>query len=76
MDLNLTAEDAAFRDEVRAFLDKNLPPLLREAGEFTTSAFTDRDWNLAWHRILYKKGWIAPHWPVEYGGTGWSEMQR
>jgi alkylation response protein AidB-like acyl-CoA dehydrogenase len=31
---------------------------------------------LAWHQILYKKGWIAPHWQVEYGGTGWTPMQR
>src|SRR3546814_7345635 len=31
---------------------------------------------LAWHKILYKKGWIAPAWPVEYGGTGWTPTQR
>src|SRR3546814_16517516 len=31
---------------------------------------------LAWHKILYKKGWVAPAWPVEYGGTGWTPTQR
>ena len=31
---------------------------------------------LKWHRILYKKGWVVPHWPVEYGGTGWTITQR
>ncbi len=76
MDLSLSPEDAAFRDEVRQFLDENLTDELREAGRLTTSVFTDKEWNLAWHKILYRKGWVAPHWPKEYGGTGWSEMQR
>ena len=76
MNLDLTPADAAFRDEVRAFLDENLTPGLAEAGRLTTSVFTDRDWNLAWQKVLYKKGWVAPSWPVEYGGTGWSEMQK
>src|SRR3569833_3515627 len=76
MDLNFTGADAAFRDEVRAFLDENLTPELKEAGSLTTSVFTDKEWNLKWQKILYKKGWVAPTWPVEYGGTGWSDMQR
>jgi alkylation response protein AidB-like acyl-CoA dehydrogenase len=29
-----------------------------------------------WHKILAQKGWVAPGWPVQYGGTGWSQMQR
>ncbi len=76
MDLALKPEDAAFRDEVRAFLAEKLPPDLREAGRLTASVFTDKTWNIRWHKILYEKGWIAPAWPVEYGGTGWTEMQR
>ncbi len=76
MDLNFTREDAAFRDEVRAFLDEKLTPELKEAGSLTTSVFTDKKWNLAWQKILYEKGWVAPAWPVEYGGTGWTEMQK
>jgi alkylation response protein AidB-like acyl-CoA dehydrogenase len=31
---------------------------------------------LLWHRVLHKKGWIAPSWPKEFGGTGWSITQR
>ncbi|MEP2829823.1 acyl-CoA dehydrogenase family protein [Parvibaculum sp.] len=76
MNLDLTPEDAAFRDEVRSFLDENLTPELAEAGKLTTSVFTDKQWNLAWQKVLYKKGWVAPNWPVEYGGTGWTEMQK
>ena len=76
MHLEPSAEDAAFRQEVRAFLDAHLSAELREAGRLTTSVFTDKDWNLAWHRILYAKGWVAPAWPKDYGGTGWTERQR
>ena len=76
MDLNLSAEDCAFQQEVRAFLDAELTADLREAGRRTTSVFTDRDWNLPWHRILHRRGWVAPAWPVEHGGPGWTEMQK
>lgn len=76
MDLNMSARDLAFRDEVRAFLDENLSPLLRQAGSLTTSVFTDKEWSIAWQRILHAKGWVAPAWPVEYGGAGWDDMQR
>jgi acyl-CoA dehydrogenase len=76
MDLELTEADRAFRDEVRTFLAENLTPELREAGRRLTSAFTDKAYSMPWQAILYKKGWVAPTWPVEYGGTGWTDMQR
>jgi len=76
MDLNLTPADLAFRDEVRAFLDAELTEELRDAGRRSTSVFCDKAWNLRWHRILHRKGWVAPNWPQDYGGPGWSEMQR
>lgn len=76
MDLALKPEHAAFRDDVRAFLAENLTPELREAGRLTASVFTDKTWNIKWHRILHQKGWVAPSWPVEFGGTGWDDMQR
>src|SRR5689334_24614719 len=76
MNLDLSPDERAFRDEVRSFLDTHLPPDLREAGRRTTSVFTEKKWNLPWHKILHKKGWVAPSWPKEYGGTGWSDMQR
>ncbi len=76
MDLELSADDLAFRDAVRAFLDANLTPELREAGRRMTSVFCDKAHSLVWQRILHAKGWAAPSWPVEYGGPGWSEIQR
>ncbi len=76
MNLDLSPEELIFRDEVRAFLEKSLTPELREAGRRTTSVFTDKQWSLPWQKILHAKGWVAPSWPKEYGGTGWNDMQR
>ena len=73
MDMSFTPEEMAFRDEVRTFIADNYPKDLkskRTRGEMTKEDI------LTWHRILYKKGWVVPHWPVEYGGTGWSITQR
>lgn len=76
MNLDLTPEELAFRDEVRAFLEEALTPELREAGRRATSVFMDPRYSLPWQKILHAKGWVAPSWPKEYGGAGWSEMQR
>ena len=76
MDLELSAEDLAFRDEVRTFLDENLTPELREAGRRLTSVFCEPRYSLPWQRILHARGWVAPSWPKAYGGPGWNEVQR
>jgi alkylation response protein AidB-like acyl-CoA dehydrogenase len=76
MELTWSAEDARFRDEVRAFLDAELTPELRHVGRTLTSVYADYEPTMAWHRILHRKGWVAPAWPVEYGGCGWSVSQR
>jgi acyl-CoA dehydrogenase len=76
VDLELTSDELAFRDEVRAFLAEALPPELAAAGRRSTSVFCEPVYSLPWQRILHAKGWVAPSWPKEYGGAGWSEMQR
>ncbi len=68
--------DEQFRAEVRDWLAENLTDELREVGRKVTSVFVEKEHNLAWQKILNAKGWVAPHWPKEYGGTGWNEMQR
>lgn len=65
-----------FRAEVREWLAENLTMELREAHQRATSVFVEKRYNLAWQGILGRKGWVAPHWPAEYGGTGWNEAQR
>ena len=76
MNLDFSAEDKAFQEEVRDFLHGNLTEKLAEAGKRATSVFTEPEFSLEWQAILHEKGWVAPSWPKEYGGTGWSEMQR
>jgi alkylation response protein AidB-like acyl-CoA dehydrogenase len=73
MELNLSKEDAAFRDEVRTFIAENYPTEMRVPNPETDLT---KEQSLLWHRILYKKGWIAPSWPKEYGGPGWTITQR
>jgi alkylation response protein AidB-like acyl-CoA dehydrogenase len=74
MDLHYSAEELAFRDEVRSWLEANLPVDLKEkVGSFAEVGKADTQ---RWHKILSDRGWIAPHWPVEWGGTGWNVVQR
>lgn len=76
MNLDLDPADLAFRNEVRAFLAEHLPPELAEAGKRATSVFMDPAFTLQWQRILHARGWVAPSWPEQYGGPGWTDMQR
>lgn len=76
MNISFGKEYERFRDEVRKFLDENLTDELRDAQRFCPGIFLDYEHNIAWHKILYKKGWVAPNWPEEFGGTGWDLMQR
>jgi alkylation response protein AidB-like acyl-CoA dehydrogenase len=74
MDMEFSPEDVAFREEVRSFIKENYPESLRAVQE-EGEEMAKEDF-LSWHRILAQKGWIAPAWPKEYGGTGWSATQR
>ncbi|MCG8312905.1 MAG: acyl-CoA dehydrogenase family protein [Pseudomonadales bacterium] len=76
MDLTISKKYQDFREEVRAFLAESLTPEIREAGRYSTSVFSDSDSALAWQKILNAKGWAAPHWPKQYGGTGWDIVER
>lgn len=76
MDMNWSPDDAAFRDEVRAFLDEKLTPDLRAAGTLRTSVYSDHEASMKWQAILHERGWAAPAWPVQYGGCDWSQSQH
>jgi acyl-CoA dehydrogenase len=76
MDLLLGPEDLAFRDEVRRLLADHVTPDMRRAIDLTTGFIVEPDVVIELHRALDRKGWAVPHWPVEYGGTGWSPVQR
>jgi len=74
MDLHFSDDDIAFRDTVRAFLAAELPPDLR--AKVRAQLRLDKDDYVRWHRILARQGWAAPGWPREYGGPGWTPVQR
>ena len=74
MDLRFTAEEVAFREEVRGFIDANLSKDVRERLRLGYSA--SKQETVAWQRTLNVRGWAAISWPKDYGGPGWSAVQR
>src|SRR5262249_48290884 len=74
MDLNYSPEDVAFRKEVRAFIDANLDPAVR--AKVKGDKKLEKQDFVTWQKALHRKGWIAPNWPSEYGGPGWTPTQR
>ena len=76
MNLEHSEADAEFQSEVRAFLAANLPGHLQRAAKRSTTALTPKEPALEWQRILAAKGWAAPWWPPEWGGTGWTATQK
>jgi alkylation response protein AidB-like acyl-CoA dehydrogenase len=74
MDLHYSSRDLAFRDQVRAFLDSHLPLELQT--KVLKHLRLSKDDFVRWHRILARQGWVAPGWPREYGGPGWTPLQR
>lgn len=76
MHLELSPDDRAFQQEVAAFLAESFTPDLRAATQRQAGVFAEASVNRRWHKILHEKGWVAPSWPREYGGTGWNVVQR
>jgi alkylation response protein AidB-like acyl-CoA dehydrogenase len=76
MDLAFAPEDLAFRDEVRAFIADNFDDDMRARSALSKNGHIDRAGQIRWLQRLNAKGWLAVNWPVEYGGTGWTETQK
>jgi alkylation response protein AidB-like acyl-CoA dehydrogenase len=74
MDLSFSPEQEAFRQEVRTWLADAMPDSIRQKADVL--AQFSHDEMMEWHRILYQKGWAAPHWPKEVGGAGFDAAQR
>ena len=70
MDLGFTAEEEAFRHEVRSWLEANLPDKWRQAGKGGYREEEDTELQLSWQRRLYEGGWLKLGWPTEAGGRG------
>jgi pimeloyl-CoA dehydrogenase large subunit len=74
MDLSLTKDELAFRDEVRAFFKDNVPETMKT--KLREGRHTSKQDLVDWTRILHKKGWAVAHWPKEHGGTDWTPVQQ
>jgi alkylation response protein AidB-like acyl-CoA dehydrogenase len=75
VDIKFSAEDLAFRDEVRDFFTQEYDSSI--TAKLSSAAGTDyKEGIVAWQKKLHAKGWVAPGWPKEYGGTDWSATQK
>ena len=74
MDLRFTPEENAFREQVRAFMRGALPEAIRR--KMVEGRRLVKEDLVTWQRILNKEGWAVPHWPVAWGGTGWTPVQQ
>jgi len=75
VDINFSAQDLEFRDEVRQFFANEYKPT-QVSPEGVKPEDDYKDAMIRWQKKLYAKGWIAPGWPKEYGGTGWTVTQK
>ncbi|MBN8930261.1 MAG: pimeloyl-CoA dehydrogenase large subunit [Rhodospirillales bacterium 69-11] len=74
MDLRLTPEETAFREEVRTFIRENLPADIRDRMKLGHPP--RKEDTVRWQRILNQRGWAAYSWPKEWGGPGWTAIQK
>jgi alkylation response protein AidB-like acyl-CoA dehydrogenase len=74
MQLNYSEDDLVFRDEVRAFLNDSITDALAE--KVSLSLPLEKSDYENWHAMLNARGWLAPNWPVQFGGAGWNAVQR
>lgn len=74
MNVTLSADELAFRDEVRAFFRDGMPEDIRRKQE--QGVILEREDHIRFQKLLAKKGWAGINWPVEYGGTGWTPVQK
>jgi alkylation response protein AidB-like acyl-CoA dehydrogenase len=76
MDLSYSAEEIAFRDEVRTFLAEKLPKDLSDKVSGSDGDDLTKDDMERWHAILNEQGWLVPNWPKKFGGAEWNAVQR
>jgi alkylation response protein AidB-like acyl-CoA dehydrogenase len=74
MNVNFSPADVEFRSEVRNYFENEFPQDILEKQRKAIPL--TRDDMVRWHKHIYEKGWAAPNWPEEYGGTGWTSVQK
>ena len=76
LQMELTPQEVAFRDEVRHFLDEKFTSDLRRESAAQIGVFAHPDLTRRWQAILHERGWAAPHWPKKYGGAEFTAMEQ
>ena len=76
LELQLTEEELAFRDEVRTLLKEELTAEIKQGNRNNTTSLGNNEAAMAWQAILHKRGWAGVAWPKEFGGPGWTSNQR
>ncbi|WP_169567885.1 acyl-CoA dehydrogenase family protein [Sneathiella limimaris] len=76
MDLSFSSKDNAFREEVIDFINTNLTDDLKQKMADNRNSYLPKEDHVRWQKALNEKGWLAPDWPVEYGGPGWTTTQK
>ena len=74
MNVSFTEEELAFRDEIRAFFSDKLPPEIRDKQK--SGIPLEKEDYVRYQQLLHTQGWSGVNWPLEYGGTGWSAVQK
>jgi len=74
MHVTFSPEELAFQEEVRTFFRDEFPEDMRQKRD--KGMELDPEDQVRWQQLLYKKGWAGINWPVEYGGTGWTPVQK
>ena len=74
MDLQFSRADRAFQAEVRRFFETEFPPSV--LNKVRTGQFLRRQDYEAAQQALQARGWLAASWPREFGGTGWTPVER
>ncbi len=74
MDLNFTAGEQSFREEVRSFLRAKLPPEISR--KVLGGKRLAKDDFVRWQKLLHAQGWGAAGWPAAFAGTGWNAVQQ
>ncbi len=76
MNLAFSEADRAFQAEVKAFIAEAFDPELKAMMAMTKNGYLDKEGQVRWQKKLHARGWVAPDWPQEYGGPGWTPAQR
>lgn len=74
MHVSFTTEENDFQKEVNSFFNEKYPADIKE--KQNKSVPLEKEDFIRWQKTLYEQGWAAPNWPVEYGGTGWTPVQK